>query len=520
MTLLTENIYLNIIIIFATIFMSIKIYFTWVFNYWRSKGVETAPPSFLFGNARDLLLQRLSLGDVFRDYYNKMKHKGLKYCGFYTLAQPNFVVLDLDLVKAVMTRDFQYFTDRGIYANEEIDPLSVHLLTLTGSAWKSMRSKLSPTFTTGKMKMMFNTLLDCSKELLVVMNNIAENHEILDVKEVLGRFTTDVIGSCAFGIDCNSLRNPNSEFRKYGKKAVGESVLDQLRVTMSMFAPSVLRFFKLPAIHPSVSKFFINIVKETIRYREENNVLRKDFMHLMIQLKNNIKIEDEDHIQELKSKESTKEMSLTEEQVAAEAFVFFVAGFETSSTTLTFCLYEFASNPDIQEKLRQEVKEVLARHEGKLTYDAIMDMPYMDKCINETLRKYPPIPTIGRICTEAYRIPDTDVVIEKGTILFIPVAGIHYDPEYYADPEKFDPERFSPENKADRHNFAWLGFGEGPRACIGIRFGLMQIKVALSILLQHYRFSLNSKTRIPLVLDPVMFFPTAKGGIWLNAEKI
>lgn len=74
--------------------------------------------------------------------------------------------------------------------------------------------------------------------------------------------------------------------------------------------------------------------------------------------------------------------TLTVEQIAAQCFVFFLAGFETSSTTMTFCLYELVQNLDIQEKLRNEINTVLEKHGGKLTYEAIMEMHYMDKVIN------------------------------------------------------------------------------------------------------------------------------------------
>ena len=97
-----------------------------------------------------------------------------------------------------------------------------------------------------------------------------------------------------------------------------------------------------------------------------------------------------------------------------------------------------------------------------------MGLQYLDKVVNETLRKYPTIGFLPRICTETYKVPDTDLVLEKGTRVIIPVYGIHHDPDYYPDPEIFDPERFNDENKAKRPNYTFLPFGEGPRICIGM----------------------------------------------------
>jgi cytochrome P450 len=85
----------------------------------------------------------------------------------------------------------------------------------------------------------------------------------------------------------------------------------------------------------------------------------------------------------------------------------------------------------------------------------------------ETLRKYPPVPLLTRECTKKYTIPGTNVTVEEGMSVVIPVVGIHKDPKYYPDPERFDPSRFSDEVKRKRHHFAYLPFGEGPRICIG-----------------------------------------------------
>lgn len=85
----------------------------------------------------------------------------------------------------------------------------------------------------------------------------------------------------------------------------------------------------------------------------------------------------------------------------------------------------------------------------------------------ETLRKYPIAPNIVRICREDYKVPDSDFVVEKGTMTWISALGLQMDPEYYPEPEKFDPGRFSEEEKSKRHPFTYLPFGEGPRNCIG-----------------------------------------------------
>ncbi|KAK9745080.1 Cytochrome P450 [Popillia japonica] len=134
-------------------------------------------------------------------------------------------------------------------------------------------------------------------------------------------------------------------------------------------------------------------------------------------------------IQEKAKSEGTEGLTLNE--IAAQAFVFFLAGFETSSTTMTFCLHELAFNQEIQDKLRKEVNNAFKKTNGELTYDAIMGMKYMDMVLEETLRKYPPVPMLNRLCSSDYRIPDTDIVLPKDTKVFISSLGIQRDEEYY-----------------------------------------------------------------------------------------
>nr|AJF11711.1 cytochrome P450 monooxygenase 6b [Rhyzopertha dominica] len=490
-------------IVVALVVITIAFY-KWKYVHWKMKGIPYLDPSIPFGNITNPFKENKQLNVEFANWYARLKSMKHRYGGVFMLFNPILLVTDVELVKNILTKDFANFMDHGFYTNERDDPLSVNLLSLEGQKWRNLRVKLTPTFTSGKMKMMFQPVVDCSNIMANAILSYSNNQQPVNIKEVFSCFTTDVIGHCAFGVECNSFTDEEGTFRVRGKLATETTVEENLKNLVIFAFPDLAKMLRLAITKKKVTQFFLKLVEDTVSYREKNNVRRNDFMQLLIDIRN--------------SEENGEAMSIRD--LAAQVFIFFIGGFETSSTTATFCLYEISRDLEIQDKLRDEVNEVLDKFGGKLTYDAIHEMKYMEQVVDETLRKYPPLSIMFRICTKDYQIPDSNVVINKGERVAISSLGLHRDPEYFPEPEKFDPERFNPENKSKIHPFSYIPFGEGPRICIGLRFGKMQTKVGLATLLRNFRFTLNPKTNDPLVMDPAHFLLSAKDGVWLDVEKI
>jgi cytochrome P450 family 6 len=144
---------------------------------------------------------------------------------------------------------------------------------------------MSPTLTSGKIKNMFRILVECGQELKNIFDEHAKRKDVVEMKDIVARFTMDVIASCAFGIECNCLKHPDAEFRQWDRRTVELSMMDRIVGMLYTLVPAIAIFLKLPLTPWSVSAFFRKVVKETIEFRTKNMVNRDDFMQLLIDLK-------------------------------------------------------------------------------------------------------------------------------------------------------------------------------------------------------------------------------------------
>ncbi|XP_055680292.1 cytochrome P450 6A1-like [Lutzomyia longipalpis] len=429
--------------------------------------------------------------------------------GFFMSIQPWAIVTDLEFAKIVLIKDSEYFLDRGFYVNEQDDPLTANLINIADEKWKILRKKFSPIFTSEKIKNMIPIMVGISNKLIKCIDRAFLESIDINLSDYLSCFTIDIIGSCAFGIDCDTVNNPESKFLQIAKKVFSISSVRTAKLFFLCGFRSLAKSLHMRWTLREVEAFYTNLVTEVIEYRERENVKRNDFLDLMLQLKNRGKLDNE-------AENETGVVTLNE--IIANVQTFLLAGYDTSSATIKFCLLELAHHQNIQDCLRNELRSVMDQFR-EITYEKLGEMIYLNKVVYETLRKHPPFGVISRTLSKDYKVLNMDLSLQKGTMVLISVLGFHHDPQIYPEPENFDPERFSSQAIKSRHPYAFLGFGNGPRNCIGMRFALMQIKICLATLLLMYKVSPCSRTQYPIEYSKSSMVLTPKEGCWLRIEK-
>lgn len=457
------------------------------------------------GNLGSVFLRRLTLTELVKKLY--FLNEDAKYVGFFDGTTPAVLIRDLELIKTIGVRNAENFPDHRAFIDDINDPLlGKNLFSLRGTQWREARALLSPSFSSSKMKIMFNLMSECAASFTDFLFKLPADENIMEMKNIFARYTNDVIATCAFGVSVDSMRNPNNEFYVYGKEAANFGTLNTIKFYLIRSMPRVTKMLGIQFISAHISKFFKDLVRSTIQTRDAENIVRPDMLQLMM---------------ETRGKRPGKELTI--EDMTAHAFGFFFGGFDTVSSLMSFAAHEIAVNPDVQARLRNEVDEVLQENNGELTYDKLNGMQYLDAVVNETLRLWPIAVLLDRICTRDFMLPpalpgDKPFLLKKGMCVLFPVYGLHRDPKYFENPDEFYPARFLEENRNNLNSAAFLSFGIGPRMCMGNRFALLETKVMLFHLLARCELKMCTKTVHPLRLSKTSFSMLADGGFWLKIQ--
>ncbi|KAG8249718.1 heme binding [Homalodisca vitripennis] len=486
-------------------------------NYWVGRGVPYEDSHWYLGSFLGVLTGREKWNDTCSRIYNS--HRGSKFVGVTLYGIPGLFALDPEMVEAVLVQDFSHFHERGIPKNPR-EPLSNSLSTLSGQKWRSLRNKLTPAFSPGRVKGMFEQILRCGDRIVDRIEDNSGNEEGIEMQRIVFKYTTQVIASCTAGIEFDSDCELWKTFMTVVDLITKASPKKMAKHCLAIAYPRIMMFLNFPIIDKLVTDFFLSLTRSALKFCKCSKTKRNDFLHVMLTLKDQ-EVSDKagdvegdfDQYYQGEDKQMPTNEVFTEFCIASMLYNFVAAGITPSVNTISLALFELARDPGIQRRAQQEIQSCISKYKG-LTYEATREMVYLDQIIQETLRLYPARITLVRMATDNYQIPGTDLVLEPGAVIYIPIAAIQRDPQYYPDPDTFKPERFAGNNYKSSAIFA--PFDHGPRICIAIKFAVLTIKICIAKILSKYTVRIGSRMQLPLQFEQRRFILKVEGGIWLK----
>lgn len=468
---------------------------TYRFSVLKTLGIPGPKPWPFLGN----ILEVHKFGGLHAMLLENMK----RYGKIFTVCLgrlPTIVITEPEVLKTILVKEFASFRNRS----DEVKPprpLNCGLLAARDDQWKRIRSILSPSYTTGKMKQMIPLMDDAVNVLMKKLDEVADAEKSVEVVELFGKLTLDVILLTAFGIKTGIQTDPQSSVTKEAQKLFRRLWLTPY---LSIFPYSSLLRRTIAFFRQGLT-FFVGAATEIFEERKKCTTEgRNDLIQLLLTA------HDEPAAQGASK--------LTDDEVIAQLITFLLTGYQPSSSTLAFTAYHLAMDSDVQERLRCEVEIAIQTYHDLPLYDIVHEIEYLDCVMNESMRRCPPFHIFNRKCEETCTI-SPGFAIPAGMEVTVPVYALHHDPEAWPDPDVYDPERFRGPAKEARHPFQFLPFGAGPRNCIGMKYAMMEIKVALVRILRKFKFVRAPDTQEPLILHSgVTLGP--RDGIHLRVKRV
>ncbi|XP_067623022.1 probable cytochrome P450 310a1 isoform X2 [Eurosta solidaginis] len=266
-----------------------------------------------------------------------------------------------------------------------------------------------------------------------------------------------------------------------------------------------------------------DIIKDTVRRREDGSIIRKDIIQLLVKFRNGNNLVNNSklnwHVENVYEHEkllSVKKLSKFTER-------FLNIGYEATASTATLTLYEILQSPSIHRKLLEEVRQMAGATKNadntinKLTYADIDSLKYLSACIQETIRKYPSVPYIERVCRKNYPVANSRVIISEGRTIMVPIMAMQRDERNFKDPDYYRPERFYNVTQGqDVHNF--MGYGLGSSICVARNFSTLVIKLALVKLLSNFDMEYIADKDVEILYNPSPVIK-CKDGLSLKVRK-
>ncbi|XP_016925716.4 probable cytochrome P450 28a5 [Drosophila suzukii] len=484
----------------------------WNYDYWRKRGVPGPKPKLLCGNYPNMIaMKRHAIYDL-NDIYRQYKHN-YDAVGIFGSRSPQLLVVNPQLARRILVSNFKNFHDNEI--SKSVDEKSDFIFannpfTLTGEKWKNRRADVTPGLTMGRIKTVYPVTNKVCQKLSEWVDKQLRlgSSDGIDAKHMSLCFTSEMVTDCVLGLSAESFSDKSTPIMASIKDLFNQPWTFVLFFVLTCTFPSLSHLIKLRFIPLPVERFFVDLMGNAVEARRAQQAAgkqfeRSDFLDYILQLGEKRKLDNR--------------------QLLAYSMTFLLDGFETTATVLAHMLLNLGRNGEAQELLREEIRAHL--QDGIIDFDKLNDLPYLDACLQETIRLFPPGFMSNKLCTESIELPNKDgpnFVVEKGTTVILPHYCFMVDEDFFPDPQSFQPERFMEPDAAKtfRERGVFMGFGDGPRVCIGMRFATAQIKAAIVELISKFNVKINPKTRQDNQFDPIQFLITLQGGIWLDFEKL
>ena len=507
--------------------------FTRSTNYWSSIGVTGPAPKFPSGNFHEFI------NSSYRNVTLKWCSQFGRVFGVYDGTKPVLITTEPELIKEILIKNGHIFTDRRQFIETSADKHTrLNIINKQGDDWKADRRIMSPTFTSGKMKAMFNLMVECYKKLDDELDRLVRRGKEVDAKILFSKLTSTVIARCAFATVIDPYTDENDPLLK---SLHGLFQVNKFKMIILRFLPVWLKNLLRLTVNPPAYEYVKRVCKEIVRKRIESGTSGQrdynDLIQLLIDAGRQVTPsnppsepdheshhgmeDDPDAVKAINStlnNHSSGKKTLTEDEIIANVIIFFVAGFETTSSFLSFASFVLTTEPDVQEKLYRELKVTFDEKSGFFDYETLSSHAYLDSFISETLRLYSPANQVQRLARKNCKL-NNGISLKLGHSVIVPVHALHLDPEYFEEPDKFHLERFLPQNRSKVIPYTYLPFGTGPRNCIGMRFALLEAKMTLANLMMKYKFVSSVNTTRQLKFQPMAIVTSNDGPIIVKVER-
>ncbi|XP_023223393.1 cytochrome P450 3A21-like [Centruroides sculpturatus] len=429
---------------------------------------------------------------------------------FYLGAKPYLVCSDVEFLKLSLIKDsYNFYNKDWVLPDAGIphDASKYMLGILLDQKWKNLRTIFSTCFTTGKIKMM-STLM--SSPIKVFLTNVEkQKNQPFDISKLCKKLVFDIVCTSAFGVTTNVQNNETSKFVESAHAAFSADSADILAAITICFPEiepvcTFLRY-KIDSLKymlnlPSLT-YIYEMCEKIVNSRKKLDSPPPDLLQTMIDAK-------DETIIEMKK--------LPDRFVIANAIMFMAAANDSTSATIGWCINHLASNLEIQEKVREEIKSNVSE-DMDIQYSDLSNFQLLDHVISETLRFWPfSLLAVNRICSEDYSYKG--ITIPKGSIITVPVQVLQSDPAYWSEPDKFNPYRFSSEERREIDSIIYQPFGAGHRICIGQRLAKTIIKLVLANLLRSFKLEKYGDDNDEMVYTIFMSLP--KNGIMIKTTSL